>query len=404
MIEGIYILLSLVIFLVIVSAFLSASEVIYSSSREEVMRTMSKDEPLYEVLAHPEKFFPVILVLDNLSNIVITAIITYKTIEIFGGTGVPISTAVVSIVVILFGEILPKTLSAKYRGELSRLILILSAYLVKIFGFISSPISKVFDKIAQEEIKRHAHLDRISLEQIKMIKGIAKLKDLELRDILVPKHLSVVLNTEMSMSEVISVINKTKHTRYPVMSDKRVIGILLSKNLLCNFYDYIKKTDGSSNEDIKLKDVLNVNPEIMRQPRFASPSKSVLEQLIDFKKWKTHIVCVIDDFGEFLGIVTLEDIIEEITGEVQDEFVTPTRNFWRDGEYIYARGSTPIRDINRELETDIDEKLETIASTVISILGRIPEKGEKINFDGWEIEFIDVTKDKINLVRMKKSL
>lgn len=401
MIEGVYILISLIIFLVLISAFLSAAEVVYSSTRDELIRKTKKEDLLYDILVHPERFFSVILVLDNLSNIVLTAIITYKTMEVFGEIALPVSTVLVSVLVILFGEILPKTFAVNYRTELSRFVLVISAYIVRVMSFVYLPVSRLFGKIVEEEIKRQAsYFEHVTPEQMKMLKGVMKLRDLELRDILVPRHLSVVLNTEMDMGEVISTIEKTKHTRYPVMSDGRIIGILLSKNLLCSFYDFIKGKDEKS--AVRLKDILDVNPELLRPPRFASPSKSALEQLIDFRKWATHIVCVIDDFGEFLGIVTLEDIVEEIIGELRDEFMAG-KNFWKDGEYIYARGSTPIRDINREFETDIDEKFETVASTIISVLGRIPENGEKINFNGWEIELLDVSKNKINMIRMRRS-
>ncbi|MCS7213205.1 MAG: hemolysin family protein [Candidatus Calescibacterium sp.] len=400
MLEGLYILISLTLFLVFASAFLSASEVVYSASRDDLLKNISKNDVIYDIIQHPEKFFSVILILDNFSNIVVTALITYKTMEIFGGWAVPISTILISAVVILFGEIFPKTLAVRYRGELSRFILVVSAYLVKILGLFSSPISKLFSKVAEEEIRRQSYYSYVLPEQAKMVQGIMRLKELELRDILVPRHLAVVLDAEMNISEVISIIEKTKHTRYPVIHEGRVIGILLSKNLLCNLYGFIVARDGS----VKLKDIIESNPEVMKPAKFASPSKSLLEQLIDFKKWRTHMVCVIDDFGEFLGIVTLEDIMEEITGDLYDEFIVPTKNFWKENEYIYARGSTPIRDINREFETNMDERFETIASTIISVLGRIPEKGEKVNFDGWEIELLDTSKNKINLVRMKKIL
>lgn len=395
MIEGLYILLSLVLFLVFVSAFLSASEVVYSSIRDKLIQEVDQNDPVRDIIVHPEKFFSVILILDNFSNIVITTLLTYKTIEIFGEWALPISTILISVVVILFGEILPKTFAVKYKGELSRLFLVASAYLVRLFSFFSSPVSKLFSKIAEEEIKRQAYYDYPLQEQVKMVRGIMKLKDLELRDLLVPKNSVVVLDMDMDVSEVISIIDRTKHTRYPVISDGRVVGILLSKNLLCDIT--VRKASG-----IKLKDILKTNPTAMREARFASPSKLALEQLIDFKKWRTHMVCVIDDFGEFLGIVTLEDIIEEVTGDLYDEFISPKKDFWKDGEYIYAKGSVPIRDINREFEIDIDEKFETLSSTVVSVLGRIPEKGEKIKFDGWEIELLDTSKNRINLVRMKK--
>jgi CBS domain containing-hemolysin-like protein len=113
------------------------------------------------------------------------------------------------------------------------------------------------------------------------------------------------------------------------------------------------------------------------------------------------MVCIIDDQGKFEGIVTMEDIIEEIVGSIKDEFSDQKENFWVDGEFIYAKGQTPIRDINRELGVNIDERFSTISSTIISILGRIPEKGEKIIFDGWEIEVIDATRSKVSLVRLK---
>lgn len=365
----------------------------YSSLRDQLIKSVSRNDPIYHILIHPERFFSVILVLDNLANISVTAVITYKTMELFGAWAVPISTVLISVVVILFGELLPKVFAVRYRGELARFILIISAYISKILGFIAVPLSKIFQKVSEEEIKKHMYSDFVP-EQLKMVRGIMKLKDLELRDLLVRREFVATVDIEMELKEVISIIEKTKHTRYPVLSDGRVFGILLSKNLLCSIPEL--------SENTKLRDVIEKNPDIMKPARFAPPNKSVLEQLIDFREWRTHMVCVIDETGEFLGIVTLEDIVEEITGDIYDEFSVPTKNFWKDGDYIYARGITPIRDINREFETDINEEFETIASMIISILGRIPSKDEKIKFDSWEVEILDSSKGKINLVRMKK--
>ncbi len=378
------------------SAFSSMAEVVYSSERKKLIASLNRNSKIYELLRKPEKFFAATLILNNIANILLASFITYKVSKI-SGKFVILSTVFITATVIVFGEILPKVWGVKNSHEIAKIILRLMYLPSRILSPLIKPVEKLIKSMGEEEMITHIPIEFLEKEQIKMIEGVKRLAELELQDIMIPAEEVKTIDYNMTLKEAIEKIKLTRHTRYPLISDGKVVGIILSKNLLFMFPDKIP------DENMKISDIVKMYPEILKPAKYAPPNKSVIDQLKDFRIWKTHIVCVIDDQGKFEGIVTMEDIIEEIVGSIKDEFSDQKENFWVDGEFIYAKGQTPIRDINRELGVNIDDRFSTIASTIISILGRIPEKGEKIIFDGWEIEVIDATRTKINLVKLKQT-
>lgn len=370
------------------------AEVVYSSERKKLIASLKRNDKIYDLLRKPEKFFAATLILNNISNMLLASFITYKVSRI-SGKFVILSTIFITATVLVFGEILPKVWGIKNSHEIAKIILRLMYLPSRILSPLIKPIEKLIKSMGEEEMITHIPIEFLEKEQIKMIEGVKRLAELELQDIMIPAEEVKTIDYNMTLKEAIEKIKLTRHTRYPLISDGKVVGIVLSKNLLFMFPDKIP------DENMRISDIVKMYPEILKPAKYAPPNKSVIDQLKDFRIWKTHIVCVIDDQGRFEGIVTMEDIIEEIVGSIKDEFSDQKENFWMDGEFIYAKGQTPIRDINRELGVNIDDRFSTIASTIISMLGRIPEKGEKIIFDGWEIEVIDATRAKINLVKLK---
>ena len=228
-------------------------------------------------------------------------------------------------------------------------------------------------------------------EQEQMVEGVERLTSLTLRDIMIPKQQVVCFDINEELGSIIEKIKATKHTRYPVVDGSKVIGIALAKDI---FIKYLELKDPK----IKLSEI---NPSPLRPPKIAPPEKLVLDQLIDFKKWRTHLVCIVNEFGEFEGIVTLEDIIEEIVGDIKDEYDVEEVKFWKgeNGE-IFATGDCPIRDINREFDLSIPEEFSTVHATIISKTGKVPEKGDKVSIDGWIFEVVETDGNKIKLAKI----
>lgn len=401
MVAEIYTVLIVFLIFIFLSAFTSVAEVVYSAERKKLLHSIDKekDRNLYELLRNPEKFFSTTLALNNIFNISITVIITTKAKELGGELWVAIATVFVTISIILFGEVIPKAWGLKNSHELAKIIIKIIILPYRFLSPFLKPIEKIMRTSSTEELKAVLSLDRFSKEQIKMVEGVSRLAELELQDIMIHRNEVRTLDVNMTLEEVIKLIEKTKHTRYPVLSDGKVVGICLSKNLIPLLF---KQRGSGEIAKKKLGDLIFENPDIVAPARISAPSKSVLEQLTDFKKWRTHMVCIINDRGEFEGIATLEDILEEIIGDIEDEFSEKKEFFWVSGENIYVKGEAAIRDINRELGLQISEKYPTVSSTILSVLGRLPEKGEKIYFDGYQFEVVDISKNKINLVKITK--
>lgn len=227
-------------------------------------------------------------------------------------------------------------------------------------------------------------------EELKMIKGVIGLSDTQVHEILKPRIDVVTVDIEDPLEEIIEKIVKCGHSRIPVYEENidNIVGVLYAKDLLSYFFD--------KNKDINIK-------KILREPFFVPETKSILELLKEFREKKVHIALVVDEYGGFSGIVCLEDILEEIVGEIRDEYdhekemvIKIDDNTFR----IYAK--ITISDLNEKINIELPEDVsDSLSGFIMEILGRIPKEGEVIKFKNYEFKVDKMSSYKIDQIVLK---
>lgn len=228
----------------------------------------------------------------------------------------------------------------------------------------------------------------INKDTCNMLECVIELAPKQVRDILIPKTQIVSLSLELTLPQIIQIISESGHSRFPVFDKNKeeVLGILHAKDLL----SLEKKTY----DDFDLYDVL-------RQAIFVPESKSLLALLTEFRNTRTHMAIVVDEYGEISGLVTLEDITEQIVGDIEDEFdVDDERLIKSLGKNRYTmKGHTPIEIFNKTFNTVLlDNEFDTIAGMITAVCGHLPKRGEIINFNGFQFKILHTNERRIHLI------
>jgi magnesium and cobalt transporter len=232
----------------------------------------------------------------------------------------------------------------------------------------------------------------LSAETLEMIEGALKVSEKHVRDVMIPRAQMDILDLHAPPEVLVKEIVKTGHSRFPVIGDNRddVQGIFLAKDLL----DYYAKGNGYQ---------FNMR-EMMRPAIFIPESKRLNVLLRDFRTSRNHMAIVVDEYGGVAGLVTIEDVIEEIVGDIDDEYDIDDEVFINDthnGLYT-VRAITPIEDFNKYFETQLsDEEFDTIGGLVIQAFGHLPKSGDSIEFEGFHFEIVRADKRRIQWLRVK---
>ena len=401
-----------IIFLLFISAFFSGSETALTAASRPKMHQLEKENNARAKIVNflknkKEKLIGTLLLGNNLVNTLATAIATSFFISLLGDNekGVLYSTVVMTLLILIFGEVLPKTIAInkadKFALLFSPIIKILVTFLLPftyLINFITRIILKLFkfqisSEIGTSEdelrgaIDLHAKAEGTT-EEKDMLQGILDLDDLQVKEIMTHrKNLEVIYANESTDKNIKKILN-SQFTRLPLYdknSDK-IIGIINVKDVLKNIYKKKKL-------DLKL---------IAKKPWFIPETTSVLDQLQEFKKKQRHLAFVVDEYGTLMGILTLEDVIEEIVGDIEDEHDIKIKGAKKskDGKYtIY--GNVTIRDMNREFGWNLpDNNASTLAGLIFHEIKTIPEPGKIFSFYGFRFEIINVKKNHIELVKV----
>jgi Mg2+/Co2+ transporter CorB len=411
-----YAILSIVC-LILVSAFFSGAETgLTATSRArltEIERRGSKRAAIaLKLTALPERLIGALLLGNNLANITASAIATAALIKIFGDSGAVIASAVMTVIILIFAEVMPKTYAIAYPERVALSV----APIMRVLAAILGPIVLTVEYIVKNTLKLfgvdidddagvlsahdelrgaialHHKEDTLVKNDRDMLGGILDLKDLEVADIMVHRTKMITLDGGLPMKELVSELLDSPHTRMPVWKDNpdNIIGVVHAKSL----FAALQKANGDASK-IKLDDVIS--------PAWFVPDTRPLEdQLNAFLRRKVQLAIVVDEYGEVQGLVTLEDILEEIVGDIKDEFdgvATGVRKT-RDGSYV-VDGAVPIRDLNRSFDWRLpDEEATTIAGLVIHEAQMIPAQGQAFSFHGFRFEVLKKRKQQLTSLKV----
>jgi magnesium and cobalt transporter len=228
-------------------------------------------------------------------------------------------------------------------------------------------------------------------DALAMLEGVLGVADIQVRDIMVPRAQMTVLNRDDESENLLKTVVESGHSRFPVMDDDRekIVGVLLAKDLL-----RLSVQGEATNFDIK---------EFMRPAVFVPESKRLNVLLREFRRSRVHMAIVADEYGGVAGLVTIEDVIEQIVGDIDDEHdVDEDVNIRKDGERQYiVRGQTPIEEFNEYFQTDLsDDEFDTIAGIVMKQLGRLPRRGETLQLADCELKVMRFDRRRIDTMRL----
>jgi len=400
------------------SALISAAEVaLFGLSQTDVNEMQesnsSRGKIIVELLAKPKKLLATILITNNAINIGIVLLFSSigNTIfaEIDGTLRFLLEVVVATFLILMFGEILPKIYANRNRVQFSQLIAVPLKVLNYIFTPLSSPMRSVTlymeDKLGKK--KSNLSINHLSQalelasegdttkEEQKILEGIVTFGNTDTKQVMCPRIDIFALNEKMKFPEVLEEIKENGYSRIPVFSENmdNVLGVLYVKDLL----PYIERK--------------NFNwMSLIREPYFVPENKKLDDLLLEFQDKKNHLAVVVDEYGGTSGIVTLEDIIEEIVGDISDEFDDEDLVFSKLDDYNYVfDGKTALKDFYRVAKIEEENEFEsqkgeseTIAGFVLEISGSFPKIGEQVSFKDYL--FVVESMDKKRLKRIKVTL
>lgn len=385
--------LVVLIVLIMLSAFFSSAETALTCVNKVKMKTLADDGSknagrVLEILESPGKMLSTILIGNNLVNISATSLATTLTIQIFGSIFVGAATGILTILILLFGEIVPKT-AASINSE--KLALTYSPF-IKLLMFLLTPVIFIVDKLSgfllklmhinangsynpmtESELKTYVEVSHedgaIESEEREMILNVFDLGDSLARDIMIPRIEMTMVDVDISYLKLQNIFKNTLYSRIPVYEGDKdhIIGIVTLKD----FFLVSKKSS------FHIRD-------IMRDIYYTYETKKTDDLLIEMRESANNIAVVLDEYGATVGMISLEDLLEEIVGEIRDEYDEEEEELLKemDTRTYDIAGSMKLDDINDALFTTFDsDDYDSIGGIMIEKLDRIPKKGESVTLD-----------------------
>jgi putative hemolysin len=402
--------------LIILSGLFSASETALTAFKNTDLEEIENTNPrtaklLKKWLTKPNEILTAILLGNNIVNILASSIATVVTMQIMGsesGHTIAIATICMTVVVLIFGEITPKIVAKTYSKQISGIVIgpiyllsLATLPIIKLLMFITKIISGLMGvnikyenlMITEEEIKSYINFGKaegvIEEEEREMIHSIIEFGDTTAKEVMTPRTSIFMLDAESTIDEVWDEIIDSGYSRIPVYGEDldEILGILYVKDLM------ILAKKGTT--DIPLKNIL-------RKAFFVPDTKSIVEILDEFRDQQVHMAIVLDEYGGTVGLTTIEDLIEEIIGEIKDEYdLHEEDEIEKISESKYkVDARINIEDLNKELELNIPESedYESLGGYVLDILGRVAEAGDVVELDGLSMKVLEI--DKMRVVKI----
>ena len=410
--DSVGIRLVIVILLLGLSGFFSSAETALTTVSKMRIRTLAeagdkKAITLMKVIENPGKMLSMILVGNNIVNLSASSMMTTLTMELFGSKAVGVATGVLTLLILVFGEITPKTmatlnaerLSLAYAGIvywlmrlLTPVIFLVNKLSTAVMFLLRVDPNKKPDAITEDELRTIVEVSHeegvIESEEKKMINNVFDFGDAVARDVMVPRIDMVMVDVNATYKELIELFRKERFTRIPVYenSTDNVIGIINVKDFL--LYDNAQK--------FSLRDLL-------RQPLYTYEYKKTAELMVEMRKTSNNIIIVLDEYGATAGLITLEDMLEEIVGDIRDEYDEDEEDEVKEiapNEYLVS-GSAKLDDLNDRLDLELEsEDYDSIGGLVIGLLEHLPEEGEAVDCGNIRLVVEHVEKNRIDKIRL----
>ena len=396
--------------LIFLSALFSGIETALMSLNNIKVRALLKQgkrgsEALHRIKQNPNKLIITILIGNNLVNIGAASFATLVFTDIFGSGGVGIATGVMTFLILVFGEITPKTFATQNAEKVSLIVArpveLLSSALspvVKVLALIAGFMSRILGtketaELSEEELKTIVTMGAeegiLNREAAEMMHNVLEFKGTKVTEVMTPKVSIEMVDGKKRLKDIIGFVVKTPFSKYPVYftNKDKIIGIL--------DVDDVLKYAKNKKLDIRVKDVA-------RKVFFVPESKEIDDLLTEFEAKKTPLAIVVDEYGDVSGLVSVEDVLEEIVGDIFDKSRRGSIYIKKvSDKLIRVDAKASIEEINKNLHLGLkEERFDTIAGFIIRKLGKIPRKGEKIRLRNAIIEIDKVTRQSIKSVKI----
>ena len=404
----------ILVILLLLSGFFSGSEVALISLTKLKAQQMLDKKKFGAVFVKKlkddqQRMLATILIGNNLVNVAASAIATSIMINIFESYAIAVATGIMTLLILVFGEITPKSIAAKNNELISQLVAAPIWYL----SIILAPILNILDKFlnkfinllgirAQEKaitdeeimgvIRAAEEEGSIKETEEKMISSILKFDDTSVSEISTPRRDMVMLESKIKIKDALKLVLKKNHTRIPVYEKHKdkIIGIVHVRDLMMH-------TQGKNkNQSIS---------KIVYKPHFVPEVKKISDLMKQFQKRKEHMAIVVDEHGSITGLVTLEDALEEIVGEIVDETDIIAQNITKLGKTVWSiNGKTDIDEVNEKLNMGLKGKgYDTFSGFILKRTGKIPKEGDEISYTKFKLKIEEIKDHRISKVRVEKT-
>lgn len=407
-----------ILLLTIISTILSASETSYvAASGPKIHRSAKQGSRTAKIVMRLRKrigrLLGSLLIANTLVNILASALATHLFTKLFGDKGLFLATFMMTTILVVFAEVMPKMLALNYPEQLSLYI----APLINLVYTVVSPITRIAEAFVQNLLKifgvqiRHDYeQNTMSVEDLKslidlhrgvspkrahervMLKSILDLSDVSVEEIMIHRKSVLMLNAQDDRKVLMDQILQSPYSRLPVWveTSENIIGVLHVRN-------YLKALSQEKNDP----DKVDIVP-LLSKPWFIPETITLLDQLQAFRARREHFGIVVDEYGAFNGILTLEDILEEIVGEITDEFDIQIQGVvsTQEGDHL-IEGVTTLRDLNRQFDWDLkDDHASTLAGLILHETRDIPQVGQTFVIQGFRMHILRRVRNQITLVRV----
>ncbi len=405
-----------IIVLLLLSGFFSGSETAFTAASKIRLSAREKEGDkraamVNRIRERKDRMIGALLLGNNMVNILASALATSVLIKMFGEAGVVFATLLMTLLVLIFAEVLPKTYAFHHAESMAMRVAPVMRLVIRIFGPVTETVTwivrqvlKVFGvdiskvgagshlELLRGAIDMHEGPEQETQEQRAMLRSILDLADVDIEEIMVHRKNVTMIDIDDPIDKIVDEVLSSPYTRLPLWKDNpdNIVGVIHAKQLLRELMDVAG-------------DVSNLNiSRVSMKPWFVPETTDLFDQLQAFRERREHFAHVVDEYGSFMGIVTLEDILEEIVGEIDDEHDETMQGVrsLANGSYVVDGGVT-IRDLNREFDWRLPtEEYATLAGLILFESQMVPDVGQIFRFFGFQMEVVRKQRNQITIIKV----